>query len=298
MDTDVLRRCVEIAKTLNFSKVAGNSFITQQALSRQVANLEVQLGYKLFERGYHSIQVTPAGKDFIAKTELALKQLDEAVRSGRIIASGKTGILNIGYFGDTERVVFLQLMSKLRATVPEVIVNARSCTYKQGLEWLDGFLVDIIMCPQLSEADCGRYNVETLPLGDVCVYISASSPLAQKDILKSEDLEDQFLIMQDLSDTKEAEKSLSVIAQSILGHMPERVMLTTDMSSQNMLVESGQGYAIARTCVLDYYKYNPNIVVKRVENVQNEKDNMAFLWRKDNDNKIVEAFIRLVRAMK
>lgn len=294
MDTDVLRRCIEIAKTLNFSKVACNSFITQQALSRQVANLEVQLGYKLFERSYHSIKVTPAGKEFIAKTERALKQLDEAVQSGRIIASGKNKILNIGYFGDTERVVFLQLMSKLKETAPEVLVNARNCTYKQALEWLDAFIVDVVMCPQLFEIDHERYNVKTFALGDVCVYVSASSSLAKKDILEKEDLEEQFLIMQDLSETKEAERTLIEIAQNILGHTPKHVMITADMSSQNMLVESGQGYAIARTCILDYYKENKNIAVKRIAGVQSEKANMILLWRKDNSNEMIDNFIKMI----
>lgn len=62
MDLYSLQLFLDAAKTLNFTKVAEAFYTTQPAVSRRIGDLEKELGYKLFHRGYHGVSLTREGE--------------------------------------------------------------------------------------------------------------------------------------------------------------------------------------------------------------------------------------------
>ena len=66
MTTKQIDYCIELARTLNFSRAAENMFVSQPTLSYQVKMLEEEIGFAVFERSGKGAALTPAGAQFVA----------------------------------------------------------------------------------------------------------------------------------------------------------------------------------------------------------------------------------------
>ncbi len=75
---------------------ANRLHVAQPAISRQIRDLENELGFSLFERVGRGIILTDAGKHYLEHVRRVLKDLDEAQRSAARIAEGRGGVLRIG----------------------------------------------------------------------------------------------------------------------------------------------------------------------------------------------------------
>src|ERR1700751_1305506 len=78
-----LRYFVAVAETENVSRAALKLHLSQPALSRQIRDLEDEIGFRLFERTAKSVRLTNAGRAFVDEARAILKQADEAVLKGR-----------------------------------------------------------------------------------------------------------------------------------------------------------------------------------------------------------------------
>ena len=77
---DLIRGFESAARHLSFTKAAGELFLTQSAVSRQILSLEQQLGVKLFERKHRALALTEAGQSYLRTVSAVLEQLRDATR--------------------------------------------------------------------------------------------------------------------------------------------------------------------------------------------------------------------------
>jgi len=99
MELRHLRYFVAAAEELHFGRAAERCFVAQPALSKQIANLERELGVRLFHRIKRRVELTDAGEAFLPE---ALAVLERAARAGEIAARagrGEVGHLNVGFTG-------------------------------------------------------------------------------------------------------------------------------------------------------------------------------------------------------
>lgn len=78
MELRQLRYFVAVAELEHISEAAENLHVAQSAISRQIANLEEELGTKLFERVGRNVKLTPIGKTFLEHSIAALQAIDFA----------------------------------------------------------------------------------------------------------------------------------------------------------------------------------------------------------------------------
>jgi DNA-binding transcriptional LysR family regulator len=90
-----LRYCIAVADGGGFTKAAARLNLAQQALSRQIADLERELGVRLFDRGPRGATLTPAGLAFVAEARVVLEQASRAVDRARAEISG--GEIHVAY---------------------------------------------------------------------------------------------------------------------------------------------------------------------------------------------------------
>ena len=76
MEIRQLKYFAAVADTLNFSRAAETLFISQSALSKQIADLERELGMVLLQRDKRSVRLTPAGKVFLNEAKVILMRMD------------------------------------------------------------------------------------------------------------------------------------------------------------------------------------------------------------------------------
>ena len=96
MNTRQLRYAIMLYECRNFSLLAEKLGITQPALSKQILNLETELGVKLFDRTSTPLLVTPAGEHFFREAKNLVYKEDRLIQSMEEFKSGKRGCLNIG----------------------------------------------------------------------------------------------------------------------------------------------------------------------------------------------------------
>lgn len=91
-----LRHLISLAQTGSFSKSAAALFLTQPALSRSIRALETELGQALFDRIGRQSELTPFGRDAVARAHELVLAADELRSSGRQAGDGQQGLLRIG----------------------------------------------------------------------------------------------------------------------------------------------------------------------------------------------------------
>src|SRR5215510_2915473 len=94
--------------------------MTQPALSRQVQELEDELGVDLFRRTTRGVTLTAEGKLFLAAAREALSHIDESVEKVRALARGQYGELHIGYAPVPTAEILPPALAAFRKAVPSV----------------------------------------------------------------------------------------------------------------------------------------------------------------------------------
>ena len=122
MNTRQLQYALALFESLNFSSVAERLGITQPALSKQILNLENELGVKLFDRNTVPLSVTPAGEHFFREAQKLLYKEDQLLRSMEEFKSGKRGRLVIGISPFRSLYMIPDVVRQVRERYPDVEV--------------------------------------------------------------------------------------------------------------------------------------------------------------------------------
>src|SRR6516162_3226688 len=97
MELRHLRYFIAAAEEENVSRAALKLHVSQPGISRQIRDLEDEIGFQLFERSAKSLKLTEAGKLFLAEAKSVLQRADEAVKKAKAVAENAGGQLHVGY---------------------------------------------------------------------------------------------------------------------------------------------------------------------------------------------------------
>ena len=131
MEIRRLRYFLAVAEELHFGRAAARLDIAQPPLSRQIAQLEAEIGVDLFDRSRSQIRLTQAGSVLQAHVAQLLEQLDDAIAQTRSIGSGRAGRLRIGFSDCASFGPLPRLTQDYRTRYPEV--DLALAPYSAGL---------------------------------------------------------------------------------------------------------------------------------------------------------------------
>jgi DNA-binding transcriptional LysR family regulator len=97
MELRQLRYFVAVGEEQHYGRAAQRLRVAQPALSRQIQNLEEEIGFKLFERLARGVKITAAGKLFLNDLRSILQEINDATARAKRIASGQSGTLRVGF---------------------------------------------------------------------------------------------------------------------------------------------------------------------------------------------------------
>src|SRR6476660_5984520 len=97
MELRHLRYFVAVGEEQHYGRASRRLRVAQPALSRQIQDLEEEVGFKLFERLPRGVKLSAAGKLFLDDARRILQEVDEAKLRAERVASGKAGTLRMGF---------------------------------------------------------------------------------------------------------------------------------------------------------------------------------------------------------
>src|ERR1700760_1857550 len=97
MELRHLRYFVVVGEEQHYGRASRRLGVAQPALSRQIQDLEEEIGFKLFDRLPRGVKISAAGKCFLEDARRILHEVNEAAASAKRVASGQSGTLRVGF---------------------------------------------------------------------------------------------------------------------------------------------------------------------------------------------------------
>ena len=135
MELTRLKSFVVLAERLHFGEAARLLHLSQPALSKQIRQLEEEIGAPLFDRGRHGAGLTEVGSLFVEEARKLVRQADAAFEQGRRAARGEVGRLAIG-FGFSTLTLVPRVISKFRLYHPGVEIELSDMSTPEQIEAL------------------------------------------------------------------------------------------------------------------------------------------------------------------
>ena len=194
MEIRVLRYFLTVATEGSITAAAKYLHLTQPTLSRQLQDLERELGQKLLIRTNHNVSLTLEGMILKKRAEEILDLIEKTEKELGPIKNNIAGEVRIGC-GETEIIKYIaQVINEIRNEYPDIIFRIQSGIHEDIVEKLDKGLIDfgVVMQP----SDISKYNKISLPENDIWgIVMTKDSALAGKEYIDLKDLEHMPLIL-------------------------------------------------------------------------------------------------------
>ena len=187
MEIRVLRYFLAVAREGSITAAANYLHLTQPTLSRQIHDLEGELGQQLLVRGSHRVHLTQYGMLFRKRAEEIISLVDKTEQEFVSMEHVVGGDVYIGG-GETQAISGIAgIINKLRKIYPDIHYHMHSGNARDVTERLDNGLLDFGILIQ--PADISKYDYLSLPSKDVWgVVMRCDCPLAEKSAVSKEEL--------------------------------------------------------------------------------------------------------------
>lgn len=173
-----MRYFVAVAEDLSFRRAAERLRVAQPPLSRQIRDLEGELGETLFERDRGGVRLTDAGRVFLRGARKTLEEATRAVESARAAARGEAGELTLGNVGALTFSILPGALAAFRARHPQIDVEVREMKRDElGVALEDG-RIDLAIATAMAPFRQGTKIVPVLQ-SDVLVGLPRGHRLAR-----------------------------------------------------------------------------------------------------------------------
>lgn len=188
-----LIQTLAVAEYLNFRHAANALGVSLSSVSARVKTLEQDLGVLLFERHARGVRLTEAGRQFVEHVAAGVDQLDHAVKTAGMAASGDCGRLRIGVHGLIAGSFLDNLLAGYRKEHPCIAVEMIEATARDAVMLLRAGRIDVaFVVGAFDLPDCHSRPIWREPL---VVALSASHRLAEQSGVTWADLaSEQFLV--------------------------------------------------------------------------------------------------------
>ena len=292
MELRHLRYFVAVAEALSFTKAAEKLRIAQPSLTKQVRNLEDEIGVKLLDRSNNCVALTDAGSLFLFESKKLLAICAESIAAAQRMNRGESSALNIGYVANIHYGLLPATLGAFRKLCPSVALNLFDMTSAEQFVALDGRKIDlgfVGLAPALS----GHHLLSECVAHDtMLVAVPTHHPLAKKAKVTLADLAPQFFIGMSAKTHPGAREWLLETCQG--AEFAGRILQEADNEPIVMqFVADGLGVALLPEQITglphDGVAFRPLSPPLRRES--------TVAWRADNSSKLLKDYIQIVKEL-
>ncbi len=287
MELRHLRYFVAVAGEENVSRAALKLHVSQPGLSRQIRDLEAEIGFQLLERSAKSVRLTAAGKVFLAEAREVLLHAEAAVKKARAVAGGITGEINVGYAPSLTVQILPPLLRAFQEKFPQVRVALHDLSSEEMLAQLGEKKLQIALTVPPPKKMRRRLAFIELARYAMCVAVAPAHPLAKLKAITLPQVARESLIGYTRKDYPEYHADIGKLFTAV-GSKPRFTEEHEGGHSLIAAVEAGRGVALvpsSLTCMvggrLKLIPLKPALPPIPV----------GAVWLKENDSELVEQFI-------
>jgi DNA-binding transcriptional LysR family regulator len=299
MELRHLKYFVALAEELNFSRAAERVGIAQPPFSTQIRDLEIELGVTLFERTKRRVQITKAGKIFLAEVKLVMQQVNVAVAAVQKAGKGESGQLIVGFNNAASYSVLPDVLKQFYSKYPDAEILLKELTTSQQLANLKNGQIDVgLQCLPINSS--GIKVIDSSGL--VTVFIRAEllmialpikHPLAKSPMITFQMLEKELFILPPPQNGDGLYYQISGLFRESK-FLPKRTQQVLELPTIVNLVASGIGIAIVPSSLQNLQK--EGVVYKFLAESQTEIK-LGAVWRINHIPPLLSSFLRSIEEI-
>ncbi|MEO0899001.1 MAG: LysR family transcriptional regulator [Bacteroidota bacterium] len=292
MNLQHLRNARVLAKTLHFTKAAQEIHIVQPALSRQIRQLEEEVGAILFQRNKRSVELTPAGKYFFEEMDKLLTVWENMCTRSKEIHNGKSATLRIGFTHSIMQAILPEILQEIRRQFPLMkIILKEMSNYDQTKAIVNGNIdLSFTTHPLVPEG----IRSMILKQDFFALLLPESHPFTYEKHTDMESLSAEEFIFPSRTDGSHYVQLLTSICQDA-GFEPKVSHETDSATSSFRLVEAGMGVSIEPVSSLTHQK----IAIKRIPLTDiPQRAKLTMMWSSEFEENFELLFSLLMEVTK
>ena len=293
MELRHLRYFVAVAEELNFTRAAEKLRLAQPSLTRQIHNLEDELGVRLLDRSRNQVSLTEEGRSFLVDARRLVALSLESVKSVQRFSRGESEQLNIGYLFKFNFDLLPVTLASFYQTFPETSVNLFDMSPAEQLRALEVRKIDlgfVGLRPSNANKNTASLEWECVARHNVVVVLPETHPLAKKGKIKITDLKALFFVAMSEQTHPGSRDWLSGICHGA-GFTP-RILQDVDLESGLMtFVAEGLGVTLAREQIKNLP--HPGVVFRPLAIAA--KADYWIAWHRGNHSKALLQYIEVVK---
>jgi DNA-binding transcriptional LysR family regulator len=246
MELRHLRYFVVVAEEQNVTRAAERLHVSQPPLSRQIKDLEAELGVALFQRTAKSVALTEAGKIFLNEARAVLLQAEKAVQTVRAVAANEHGQIRIGYAPSLTVELLPKALRLFESARPGVRVTLHDLSTEECVQRLTARKLDVALTVPPTGQRLRGLTFQKLINYPICCAVGITHPLAKKRSIRLAQLRHEKFMVYSHEDYPEYCETMS---QLFKPHAIEPRALEEHDSATSLIaaVEAGRGIAMVST---------------------------------------------------
>jgi LysR family transcriptional regulator, benzoate and cis,cis-muconate-responsive activator of ben and cat genes len=248
MELRHLRYFVAVAEEENVTRASAKLHVAQPAVSRQIRDLEDELGLTLLERTAKSVRLTDAGRVFLEEARAVLQRADDAVKAVRAVADGKRGELHVGYAPSLTVQILPRALRRFQAELPGVRVSLHDLSTEEMMAGLREGRLHVALMVAPTGAQLRGLRIHELARYPICMAVAPGHRFARQRAITLEKAVAEPLIAYSRADYPEYHTAIAKMFAP-LGRTPTIAEEHDSVTSLIAAVEAGHGIALVPSCM-------------------------------------------------
>ena len=287
MELRHLRYFVAVAEEENVSRAALKLHVSQPGISRQIHDLEDEIGFQLFERSAKSVRLTVAGKVFLVEARAVLERASEAVEKARAVSGGTGGEISVGYAPSLTVQILPAALRKYQDQFPNVRVALHDLSTEEMLAQLGEKKLQVALTVKPPAKLLRGLRFEELARYAMRVAVAPKHPLARAKTIRLEQIAREPLIAYSRKDYPEYHAMLEKLFATI-GGSPRIAGEHDSVTSLIAAVESGRGFALVPECLSCMVGARLKLIALRDSP---PPLSVGAIWRENAETELVKQFV-------
>jgi len=286
-----LRYFVALAEELNFTRAAAGLVMSQQALSRQISELEATVGAALFERTPRRVELTAAGEALLTRARRMLHEFDRGVREAQRAAGVAGTSLRLGFAILAALELTGPILREFRARLPGVDLQLKEYSFADPSAGLARGESQVA----LLRAPVGIGDIEFEPLLDepLVAAVCTTHPLASRESVMVADLLDEPITVGRSTDREW--QSYWLLDRHRHGRPAPGVVHCSSVTEETELVAAGAAIAVT---VAGAARYTPHPGVVLLPIADTPPSRIGVAWRKGACEPEVATFLQVAQEVR